>query len=1588
MQKIRNFIVLLFSIASFILCAQPKLTIEQILHPGEHITSLSFKDRNLWYVKGVDSLGLGSIDTKGVVKDLQNASPSPIKYVLAKTTSGVFFSNESQAFFYDKDLLKQKNTTSSDIKGSSIIGFSEKDGKIRIQTDSGTYSSNDNIVYSNELPTFNERYKVRYLIPDGFIFYKSYNVCSFKNNGISASISLPQGTFEPALDIEDFSPINDYAHEEYSDGYPTSYIAQNTGLTIDEFDCNRGYKYLSDTAVYSIEPIDNKMFFGTENGIFYYGYTDSYIRKFISVIPELNNTKVYSLAYDNENGILWAGTDKGLYKLKYELIQPPKDFKESPLWMSQIGNNASVKSIASDKSGNVYITGSFLGSSKFGDSILESTNSKDYFLAKFNNKGKFQWFKTALAVAPAGCESIEEGFKVTIDENENVLVLGSFHVGRKYYQGTLTYSFNGEVVPLDIHNKFLTKYDSQGNIIWNKFLSGENTLGRKVLATDFESSIYVTDRTRGNGETGTLTKYDKFGNKVWNVSVTGLTGISKGKNSMFLTGIFHDKFKFENFTMNTNLTYCHYILNIDKDGKVLWGNNLHAPDRAANPNEGGIFDVAQDKAGYVYITGYREEMVIGDTLKASPLYYGANNYLAKINPKGMFSWIRRFGSASSEEGYIGVDSLGYITASGLFFGYFKIGKFSLKDSLTSNIYLIKSDPNGNTLTLKSLTAPATDYNVNPVMYLGENGIISAAFNSRIDILANGIQYKASTLSTIFVYQLEDTSLAVSRNKVHGRIYADKNQNKIFDLNDQPLGGLIIKTEPGEIYAQTDENGNYTMYLPKGTFTIQQVIPSRKGVLMSQIFPVTPGTYNIAFSKNNKDSSGFNFINKILLTSFITIDLNSIRRRRCFKGTTSVKYCNDGYADAQNKTIKVLFPKHVIPISSDIPWNSLKDKELTYIVPRIPAGTCKTINITDSVQCGDISIIGLVECTKATFSPGNNVFPVNDNWDKSNLQIKGDCANDGYIKTTVKNKGLGNMKDSTQARVFLDTSLVFASNYRIAFEDSVTLNIPANGKSFRMEFNQTKYNPDGDIVIFSLEGCKTNGLAASKGVLDKFPQNNEPEEVESSCLSIIGSFDPNDKRVFPSGITENYNIAETTELEYILRFQNSGTDTAFIVLVTDTLSDLLDISTFKPGITSHKAQWNISGEVNPVVSCKFDNILLPDSNVNERSSHGYLKFKIKPKSNIKGRQIRNKGYIYFDFNEAVITNEVMNTIGMPEFRLEPVLVQNCKNTFLKNSDSLLFNICKEESIKIPTDRNSVVFSEWEIVSGSGKIKGNSDSAEISNVEKGKNEFNYVHKFCNDTWHSFITINKFDVPSPPVSFTTKYCEGSLPDSISITGSSIKWYHGRVDKIPFFRGNIYTPGNRKSEQFYVSQSANDCESEKAIVNTDLLPKSNVPYVHSQALCYYEKTKSIYASGNNIVWYDDSLKTTILGNGNVIYNDKLNQGDTAVYYASQNVNGCESKTFRGWLTVKRYDRKEVVIPNLISNGTSTKFFLPHYLTNECSGKFLYASIADVNGKILFYSDDENFNWLPLQSKLRLFFYEIAFTGTVYKGKILVSEQ
>lgn len=151
--------------------------------------------------------------------------------------------------------------------------------------------------------------------------------------------------------------------------------------------------------------------------------------------------------------------------------------------------------------------------------------------------------------------------------------------------------------------------------------------------------------------------------------------------------------------------------------------------------------------------------------------------------------------------------------------------------------------------------------------------------------------------------------------------------------------------------------------------------------------------------------------------------------------------------------------------------------------------------------------------------------------------------------------------------------------------------------------------------------------------------------------IVGSFDPNDKTCLNGDLITPEEASSRIPLEYIIRFQNTGSYYAEIVRLSDQLHENLDPTTFEFIGSSHPCQ--VSIREGGKLEFLFTGIKLPPTSQNEPESHGFVRFKVQPKAGlVLEDSIPNQAAIYFDFNAPIITNTALTLVNEPSSANEP------------------------------------------------------------------------------------------------------------------------------------------------------------------------------------------------------------------------------------------------------------------------------------------------------------------------------------------------
>ncbi len=560
----------------------------------------------------------------------------------------------------------------------------------------------------------------------------------------------------------------------------------------------------------------------------------------------------------------------------------------------------------------------------------------------------------------------------------------------------------------------------------------------------------------------------------------------------------------------------------------------------------------------------------------------------------------------------------------------------------SNLNYVESLTISSNNSLTSLSAlDGIDEEFLDIVYILGNGALSVCSTESIcnHLINNGaalVTNNAEGCSTIT--EIIQSCASIWEYAIEGNVFMEIDNNCHFDTLDIGLSDWIIKVqnELDTYYAYTYDDGKYVTPVDTGMYTITAIPPNS---LWEDICFETDTVLLTTF--NPRDGVDFG-VTTSTFCPFLEVDVTSPIVRRCFNSSYYVRYCNSGTATAENAYVEVQLDPYFTFVSATIDEIDLGDNLYSFDLGNIDIGECSNFRIEVYVDC-DSTELGQTHCVEAHIFPDSLCTPVLPLWDGSSIQVDAQCLGDS-IEFTIENVGIGDMSDSLEY-VIIEEDLIFQrANFQLDSGDNIKFQKQANGLFHRLEAQQSPGHPGNSTPAVFVEGCGTNSDGEiSMGFVNYFLLNEGDAFVSIDCQENVGSYDPNDKQVFPVGYGAPHYITDSTDLEYLIRFQNTGTDTAFNIVIRDTIDPHLNIETLRPGVASHSYRYDIEGS--NIAVFHFEDIMLPDSNVNEAASHGFVKFKIEQKDNDHiGAHITNNAAIYFDFNEPIITNTVHHTVS--------------------------------------------------------------------------------------------------------------------------------------------------------------------------------------------------------------------------------------------------------------------------------------------------------------------------------------------------------
>ena len=283
------------------------------------------------------------------------------------------------------------------------------------------------------------------------------------------------------------------------------------------------------------------------------------------------------------------------------------------------GNNIYGSGITLDPSGNIAVVGSFAYNLTWGGQTFQNSVTYDLFVARFTPDGIFQWVQTAGGIYE------DQGTKVATDSDGNIFITGSFTDVAWFGEEVL---FGNESIEM-----FVAKYDANGLLVWAQAAESDEALGNDI-AVDAAGNCFVTGYFRVSSTFGTetldsdgyfdlfLTKFDSDGDVIWATNTETNDAIAASgialddEGNIYVTGSFVGDVTLGRTTLSNDYIFDLFIAAYDETGNALFfrgaGTEGELTSSGIAVDPGGSLIVAGQLKGRA-VVGSDDLLSIGDS---------------------------------------------------------------------------------------------------------------------------------------------------------------------------------------------------------------------------------------------------------------------------------------------------------------------------------------------------------------------------------------------------------------------------------------------------------------------------------------------------------------------------------------------------------------------------------------------------------------------------------------------------------------------------------------------------------------------------------------------------------------------------------------------------------------------------------------------------------------------------------------------------------------------------------------------------------------------------------------------------------------
>ena len=844
------------------------------------------------------------------------------------------------------------------------------------------------------------------------------------------------------------------------------------------------------------------------------------------------------------------------------------------------------------------------------------------------------------------------------DQSGNIIISGFFKGTDLDFDpsaiGTANLSSVGD------NDIFVAKYNNAGQYLWAFSLGNVKNSTADKMTIDSAGNIYISGTFRdtmdfdpsptntynlvSNGDIGTdpgfggdayLAKYSSTGAFLWaihvgSISINDLGGaVTIDQNGDVLwSGAFTGKSDFDPSADSSFLTATGGFMNTflakyTPNGDFVWakgffGNITNTTGR----------DITEDKSGNIYFIGHYDgtiDLDPGVGIANFPSHGCEDFFLVKLTSNGQYLWGFNIGGTGCDFPWnMEMDSSNNIYITGFYSGSVDFNSGTGNNTLTSNSFsqdgfVAKYDQNGNYIFAGSIGGTEGDYAFG--LILTNNGYtISGSFTGTAD------------------FDMGTNSYNLISSGGYDGFVARYDLNGKFE-NAFKLGGT-----------GNEEARELTTYYDKNTYKSSVAYPFNENIYVSGRFSSANVDFDPSPSKLVYSTQGGD---DMFIAKYIDLELVNYT-----KGTVFIDNNKNGIKDAsENYTDR----------ANILSYKSFGDTILTGAL----GGQFGFVRDTGSYTTQAIPYLAYHSAVPALYNNSSLSYSNIDSVDFALQPIPGQRdVTISILPYTPIRPGFGVGYALVYQNIGTDTiasgSVEFIKDNRLSFISSLPSQSSINGDTIRWTYNDLKPGDVShiDIVLNASMPPIINIGDTLVNVVSIFPFATDltPNDNISSIFQIAsGSFDPNDKTEKHGG---QIRIAQLSDgLEYTIRFQNTGNDTAFNIVIRDTLSSKLDWKSIQMVSASHPYKFKLlEGKF---CEWTFSNIKLVDSIKNNSKSKGYLMFRIKATPLVVvGDTIKNRASIYFDYNAPIRTN-VNSTIVVSDALPVKLLNFNVRKEGKKN-----------------------------------------------------------------------------------------------------------------------------------------------------------------------------------------------------------------------------------------------------------------------------------------------------------------------------------